>query len=242
MENSDQEGGRNLSSEVQDITNSLISNEPNNNENPNVHTPSEDESQKSPRFARKPRRAQDNNPLLMTLQPRSTLPPLQPNQPRSPRTAQKSSRPHLSKTQPILPAKLYPTPMLHPPRKYAEVKMEEMPYATRCVWQAESESMFLREAQGRHPEKKSFLLRNYSIDYLKVRQHSIERVSTARRQQQAKDQKQRINDCRMYQMCVEREQKRDRIYNDEIFCPTAKQFRYIPNGSRSNPDNEYIFI
>lgn len=196
-------------------------------------------------------------PLGCTLPPRNSVyfrilqeknknsPYLQPvdgfgNYPPPPLLRKSKTNPSL--IQPIRPAKICPPTTPRSPRKYSRPEQEGIPYSVRAEWKTQSEINFFNQVNLKHQQERQYT-RIYSNDLLRHRQLSIERVSAARKRKEMEDRKQRIQECKDHQKSVRIDQKHDRFYNDEIYCRTGRQYRYIPNHDRCNPSNDdYIHI
>lgn len=144
-------------------------------------------------------------------------------------------------TQPIRPAKILPPTTPRSPRKYTNRGQEDIPYTKRMAWQAQSEAYHLKKINQKHHQERNYS-KIYSVDHLRHRQLSIQRVSDTRRIQEIEEKRQRYQECKEHQKSVQYEERHQRFYNDEIFSRTGKQYRYIPNHDRANPNNEYIYI
>ena len=129
----------------------------------------------------------------------------------------------------------------HSPRKYQQIQKETMPYIKRKKCLDKNEHEFFARMQEKYHDTKQWN-HVYSRDIYRLRQHSIERVNRELKQKQINDQKQRMRDNMKYKKAVEMEKRNERFYNDEIFCRTGKQYRYIPNYDRFATDSGYIFI
>lgn len=147
-----------------------------------------------------------------------------------------------SLSQSIQPARIIPPSTSRSPRKYLRAGKEEIPYTTRLEWQQQSGAYHLKQINQKHQQERQYT-RIYSADPLKQRQLSIQRVSSNRQMKEIEDRRQRYRECKDYQKSVRYEERHQRFYNDEIYSRTGKQYRYIPNHDRTNPNNnEYIYI
>ncbi|OHT08423.1 hypothetical protein TRFO_23111 [Tritrichomonas foetus] len=148
---------------------------------------------------------------------------------------------NLTQTQPVRPAKVIPPSTPRTPRKYSRAHQEDLPYSMRREWQRKSMNNFFTDMRNKYDSTKDWS-KIYSNDFLKMRQHSIERVRSGQKMKEIEDRKQRKRELKVYQESVNEEKNRERFYNDEIYCTTGKQYRFIPNYDRVNSGDEYIFI